>query len=198
MARPADAHHGTPLSVDDTDDALVSRFLKGRDERAFLALYDRHTPRVYGLALRLAGGTDDDARDLVQETWIRAVAGLDRFRGESRLSSWLCGICANVWREWMRRNGTELGLEAAPERVAPGTQVGRAPPHEPIDVRRALERVAHGYRAVLVLHGIYGFTHAEVAGMLGISEGTSRSQLLRGRRALQKLLNEKEGGERDE
>jgi RNA polymerase sigma-70 factor (ECF subfamily) len=66
------------------------------------------------------------------------------------------------------------------------------PSHEPLDVRRALEGLAPGYRAVLVLHGIYGYSHAEVADLLGISEGTSKSQLLRGRRALRHALLETE------
>jgi RNA polymerase sigma-70 factor (ECF subfamily) len=177
----------------DADRALVSRFLERRDEGAFDALYHRHTPRMYGLALRLAGGEEVEAGELVQEAWVRAIARLGAFRGESRLSSWLCGICANVWRERVRRARPEIALDAAPELAAPGPPPGRAPPHEALDVRRALERLAPGYRAVLVLYGIYGYSHAEVAELLGISEGTSKSQLLRGRRALRiALLDEEE------
>jgi RNA polymerase sigma-70 factor (ECF subfamily) len=183
------------VSADDGDHTLVSRFLQRRDEEAFDALYRRHTPRVYGLALRLAGGQEPEAQDLVQETWVRAIARLGTFRGESRLSTWLCGICANVWREHLRRARPEVSLEAAPEPTAPGSRAGRVPPHEPIDVRRALERLAPGYRAVLVLHGIYGYPHAEVAELLGISVGTSKSQLLRGRRALLAALSEPEDQE---
>lgn len=172
------------------DGRLISRFLERRDEGAFDVLYDRHTPRVYGLALRLAGGHEADARDLVQETWVRAVRGLERFRGESRLSSWLCAICTNVWRETLRRGRREVELELAPEPVAPGSRIGVIPPHDPIDVQRALDALPPGYRAVVVLYGIYGFSHAEVAEMLGISEGTSKSQLFRGRRALLRALDD--------
>jgi RNA polymerase sigma-70 factor (ECF subfamily) len=177
----------------EADGALVSRFLARRDERAFTALYERHTPLMYGLSLRLAAGEEPEARDVVQEAWVRAIAGLATFRGESRLSSWLCGICANVWRERLRRTRPEVALDAASEGAALPSP---APPHEPLDVRRALEGLAPGYRAVIVLHGIYGYSHAEVAAMLGIAEGTSKSQLLRGRRALRLALGEAETEER--
>lgn len=183
------------MSGSDADGRLIARFLERRDEGAFDALYDRHTPRVYGLALRLAGGAEADARDLVQETWVRAVSGLGRFRGDARLSSWLCAICTNVWREGLRRTHREVDLEGAPEPVAPGSRLGALPPHEPVDVQRALDGLAPGYRAVVVLYGVYGFSHAEVADMLGISEGTSKSQLLRGRRALLRALNDEQGDE---
>lgn len=183
------------MSGADVDRALVSRFLGRRDERAFNALYRRHTPRMYGLALRLSGGDESDAREIVQEAWTRAVSRLDTFRAESRLSSWLCGICANVWREHLRRRRPEVTLELFARGAGEESGGGR-PPHvpryDPIDVRRALEQLAPGYRAVIVLYGIYGYSHAEVAEMLGISEGTSKSQLLRGRRALRDALREKE------
>lgn len=180
------------MSASDADEALVTRFLERRDERAFDALYHRHTPRMYGLALRLAAGEEPEAGEVVQEAWVRAITRLGTFRGESRLSSWLCGICANVWREHLRRARPEVTLESGPEPMTPGPGPGRVPSHEPLDVRRALEGLAPGYRAVLVLHGIYGYSHAEVADLLGISEGTSKSQLLRGRRALRHALLETE------
>lgn len=179
------------MSGHENDELLVARFLARRDERAFDALYSRYTPRMYGLALRLAGGDEPDAHEIVQEAWMRAVLRLDTFGGRSKLSSWLCGICANVWREQLRRRRPEVAFDA-PDVTARVDSAracrGSVPAHEPLDVRRALEGLAPGYRAVLVLHGIYGYTHAEVATMLGISEGTSKSQLLRGRRALRQLL----------
>jgi RNA polymerase sigma-70 factor (ECF subfamily) len=180
----------------DADRTLVARFLRRTDERAFDVLYHRHTPRMYGLALRLAGGDEPDAREIVQEAWTRAVSRLDTFRGESRLSTWLCGICANVWREHLRRCRPEVALEVlsatGSEDAAAGTGRPGAPGLDPIDVRRALDGLAPGYRAVILLHGIYGYSHAEVATMLGISEGTSKSQLLRGRNALRRALHETE------
>jgi RNA polymerase sigma-70 factor (ECF subfamily) len=146
---------------------------------------------MYGLALRLVAGDEPDAGEIVQEAWTRAVARLDAFRGESGLSTWLCGICANVWREHLRRQGMEVALEALPDSGGQDAVERRTsvPGLELIDVQRAIEKLAPGYRAVIVLHGIYGYSHAEVAEMLGISEGTSKSQLLRGRHALRRALH---------
>jgi len=174
------------------DEALVSRFLRRSDERAFDALYRRHTPRVFGLALRLVGGDEPEARDLVQDTWVRAIGGLKSFRWESRLSSWLCGICANSWRERVRRFHPEITIGELPQSTPPGPE--RALPEEPIDVKRALVRLAPGFRAVLVLYSVYGYSHAEIADLLRISEGTSKSQLHRARRALRAALAEPEEG----
>lgn len=188
-----------PESVEphrDEDGALVARFLRRRDEHAFDALYRRHTPRMYGLALRLTAGNEPDAREIVQEAWTRGVSRLDTFRGESRLSSWLCGICTNVWREHLRRHRPEVALEALPDSggrdAAPDEWWTGVAAYELVDVRRALEKLAPGYRAVIVLHGIYGYSHAEVAEMLHISEGTSKSQLMRGRQALRRALHDPE------
>lgn len=164
------------------DDVLLRRFLGRRDERAFEALYRRHTPRMYGLALRLTGGDEAEAGEVVQEGWVRAVSALAGFGGRARLSTWLCGICVNVWRERLRCARPEVSLAESDASADPPDTLGC------IDLGRALDRLPPGYRAVLVLHGMYGYPHAEVAGMLGIAEGTSRSQYLRGRRALRDAL----------
>jgi RNA polymerase sigma-70 factor (ECF subfamily) len=173
-----------------------------RDARAYLAgseggfdtLYSRHTPRVYGLALRLTGGNAADAGDVVQETWLRALSRLDSFRWGSRLSTWLCGICVNVWRERVRRVEPLLRIDGAPEPV--DLKTVKASAHEPIDVERALARLAPGYRAVLVLHAIYGYPHADIASLLGITESTSKSQLARARTVLKAAVDD--DGRREE
>lgn len=167
------------------DRAEVRAFLDRRDESAFDVLYHRHTPKLYGLALRLSGGDEADAREVVQEAWVRAMGKLDGFRWESSLSTWLCGFVVNGWRELRRRRGREIGWDvsldetiAAPE-VAPSTR---------IDVSRAVDALPAGYRSVLVLFGIHGHSHAEIAELLGISAGTSKSQLSRARSALRRTL----------
>ena len=84
------------------DLALVRWYLETRGEEAFRALYRAHTPSLYALALRLTGGDQSEAEDLVQESWVRAVRSLSTFRAESALRSWLCGLLANVRRERTR------------------------------------------------------------------------------------------------
>ncbi len=168
------------MSDGDAEHQLVVRFIETRDERTFATLYERHTPRMWGLALRLTGGAEAEASDIVQEAWTRAVSNLHRFRGEAKLSSWLCGICTNVWRERLRRRKPETALDD--QTLDPCC--GASAMGDIIDVREALNALAPGYRAVVVLYAIYGFSHAEIADLLGISVGTSKSQLSRARSAL--------------
>jgi RNA polymerase sigma-70 factor, ECF subfamily len=170
-----------PDSVTD-DLALVERFLRTRSEDAFGSLYDAHTPALYALAMRLTGGDHSEAEDLVQESWVRAVRALSSFRARSELRSWLCGLLVNVRRgrirtEWRTVDAPEL--DPVVETVAPDAA---------LDLERAIAALPEGARDVFVLHDVYGYTHREIAEMLGIVEGTSKSQLTRARTLLRGSL----------
>ena len=78
---------------------LAERVMAGGDEAAFRELYRRHSPALYGLLLRLLGGREAEAQDLLQEVWIRAADRLASFRWQSSLRTWLCGIAVNCARE---------------------------------------------------------------------------------------------------
>lgn len=179
----------TPLP-DPEERALVERFLEERSDAAFAPLYARCAPRVYGLIVRLLGPGSRHADDAFQETWVRAIAALPGFRWRSRLSTWICGIAVNACREARRRDArdaaadpqaSDAALEALP--AAP-TSDGAAR----VDLERALEHLAPGYREVLLLHDVQGFTHDEIAALLGIETGTSKSQLSRARAAMRAAL----------
>lgn len=166
-----------------TDDvALVERFLRARGEDAFRALYRAHTPALYGLAMRLTGGDRTEAEDLVQESWVRAVRELSSFRARSALRSWLCGLLVNVRRERIRVEWREVD---APDIDSATDTSG---PDDALDLERAIGTLPEGARDVFVLHDVYGYTHREIAEMLGIVEGTSKSQLTRARTLLRDSL----------
>jgi RNA polymerase sigma-70 factor (ECF subfamily) len=174
----ADTYCGVP------DRGLTQALLEHGDERAFRELYRRHTPRLFQFVLRLLGGVESDAEDLVQETWLRAVERLDDFRWESSLSTWLCGIGLNLCRDlWRRRNGRELDWEPSRDPLAAQT-----PSDVRVDLERALALLPSGYRTVLILHDLEGCTHDEIGARLGIAAGTSKSQLSHARRAVRALL----------
>ena len=156
------------------------------DEAAFRSLYRRHTPRLLQLAQRLLGGDDAEAEDVIQDTWIKAVEKLETFRWESELSTWLHSIALNVSREALRRRGGRREVEW-PENDEPAA----AQPLErlePVDLERAIAALPSGYRAVLVLHDVEGHTHEAIAEQLGVTPGTTKSQLFRARRAVRALL----------
>jgi len=170
---------------EEPDRRLAERVLAG-DEAAFRGLYRRHTPRLLQLALRLLAGDEAEAEDVVQDTWIKAVERLDGFRWESELSTWLHAIAANVSREALRRRGTRREVEW-PEEEEPAAA---APPEaiEPVDLEAAIAALPAGYRTVFVLHDVEGHTHEAIAAELGVTTGTTKSQLFRARRAVRARL----------
>jgi RNA polymerase sigma-70 factor (ECF subfamily) len=170
------------------DRALVADFLARRDEAAFRRLYAAHAPRLFLFLLRLSGGRRSEAEELLQETWVRAAERLGSFRWESKLATWLHGIAWNARREAFRARGP-IEAPLAEESVAalPGTSGG--PGEARLDLERALRDLPEGYREVLLLHDVEGYTHEEIGVLLGISPGTSKSQLSRGRALLRRRLS---------
>jgi RNA polymerase sigma-70 factor (ECF subfamily) len=164
---------------------LVARFLERRDEAAFRELYRLHAPRLYALLLRLTGGRAADADEGLQETWVRAVRGLERFEGRSSLSTWLAGIAIRWWREEARRRSREAELPEE-DRLPPAPPVRREIAR--VDLERALALLPRGYREAILLHDVDGYTHEEIAAMTAVEAGTSKSQLSRARSALRARL----------
>ena len=168
------------------DGELVTRYLGTHRERDFATLYHRCAPALWRLALRLARGDEAAARDLSQETWLRATRRLESFRRDARLGPWLAGIAWNCWRETARRS-----IREAPAGSPPGEPVVDPPDHAlSLDVRDTLDGLPEGYRAVLLLHDLEGYTHGEIGEALGVSVGTSKSQLARARAAFRERLGE--------
>lgn len=168
-----------------SDRELAELVLNAGDEAAFRLLYRRHTPAVYGFVLRLVGGDQPEAEDITQETWLRAARGLENFQWRSSLKSWLIGIALNRVREMARRKGRELATVGGDFELPTGV----FDPGHRIDLERALQLLPPGFRTVLVLHDVEGLTHKEIGERLGITDGTSKSQLHGARRAMRRLLN---------
>jgi RNA polymerase sigma factor (sigma-70 family) len=171
-----------------SDRALAQAIAERGDERAFRELYRRHTPRLYAFVLRVIGGDEADAEDVVQETWLRAVRGLSGFRWDAQFGTWLIGIGFNRARDQLRRRGARLEVAAGDEQADGVTP--RPPLEAGIDLERAIAALPPGYRSVLLLHDVEGFTHQEIGERLGIAPGTSKSQLSGARRALRAQLGE--------
>ncbi len=181
-----------PLSAESrsTDRELAVLVLAG-DEPAFRQLYRRHTPRLLALVQRFMGGGsghEADAEDVVQEAWLRATERLGQFRWEAAFGSWLSAIALNLAREHLRRRSRRNEVEwpeAEPPAVEPMDRL------EARDLERAIAGLPQGYRAVLVLHDVEGYRHEEIAELMGVSVGTSKSQLFHARRAVRQALGAK-------
>jgi len=164
-----------------SDETLVSSIRQQRSEAAFALLYDRHTRRAFETAWRIVGGNPHEAEDVVQEAWLRAVSSLDRWSRQSEFGAWFRGIAAHVAIDSVRKQG-RLVLDAEADAVCDET------PGEWMDMESAILSLAPGYRAVLVLHDIEGFTHEEIGERLGITPGTSKGQLFKARRVVRARL----------
>ena len=165
------------------DRALVQEYLSRLNEQSFRELYRRHSPAMYALALRLSD-TEADAEDALQETWIRACNLFSTFEWKSTLRTWLIGILINCVREVRRkrerRSEESLPCELSPEMFVNEQSAG--------NLEQAIRNLPSGYRQVLVLHDVEGYTHEEIGRMLEINAGTSKSQLHHARKFVRTLL----------
>jgi len=168
-----------------TEIELIQRAQNG-EPRAIRELYRLYSPRVYAVVKRLAGD-DALAEDWAQEAWVRVFRALGTFRGEARFATWLHRIAVNSalhgrrWRD--RRTRHEAPLEdTVPTRVTSEDVLLR------MKLERAMKNLPERMRQVLVLHDIEGFTHEEIAEFLGVTAGTSKSQLFKARARMRELL----------
>jgi RNA polymerase sigma-70 factor (ECF subfamily) len=178
------AHH----ELVDWEPQLVRRAADG-DCGAFESLYRQHLEAVYGLCLRLTRDVAA-AEDSTQEVFIRAWRALKRFEARSSFATWLHRIAVNVVLnrrrqpfEWLPEEGGPFGSQ--PERLDWTFDT----PVEVVEIERAIDELPQGARDAVVLCGLYGYSPAEVASMLGLAEGTCKAQLHRARVLLRRRLN---------
>ncbi len=169
----------------DIEEHLIRRACEG-DGRAVRALYDRYSPRVYAVVRRIAGD-DDLAEDYAQEAWIRAIRALPTFRGDARFSTWLHRIAVNSALQAVRKAKTRQMRESPlPDAIAVAPQVGDVLMERKLE--EALAQLPEGMRKVMILHDVEGYTHEEIGTALGVTSGTSKSQLFKARAKMRHML----------
>ena len=176
-----------------TVDLELAARCRAGDAEAFEELYRQHARRLFSLVFRMTGSAED-AEDLLQEVFLQAHRKLAAFRGEATLGTWLYRLTMNHCLDHLRgrqakisRSTESLDREDAlePTEAAPSvpTAISR------IDLERAIGRLPAGCRAAFLLHDVEGFEHREVAKILGVSEGTSKSQVHKARMRLRTILS---------
>ena len=135
-------------------------------------------------------GTQADAEDLLQEIFLLAYRKLPEFRGDSTVGTWLYRLAMNRCLDHLKSRQTRASGATTPldEETLPGPRRVPDAGIKRIDLERAIERLPDGARAAFVLHDVEGFQHHEIATILGISEGTSKSQVHKARLKLRALL----------
>jgi RNA polymerase sigma-70 factor (ECF subfamily) len=174
--------------------ALVERCRNG-ELGAFEEVYRAHAGRLYSLAWRMVGNPTD-AEDLVQEIFLSAHRKLDSFRGEAALGTWLYRLAMNQILDHLRSRAARAGQLT--DGIEDATLIEDAMAHkldasaiDRVDLERAMAQLPEGCRAAFVLHDVEGLEHREVADVLGVAEGTSKSQVHKARLRLRVLLGRK-------
>ncbi len=189
------ASAGAPASI--AEDAALVEAARGGDDRALAAIYRRFRPRVFSVVARLVGAAE--AEEVTQEVFLRAFRGLDRFRAEAQLSTWLYRIAVNAAlseRSKRRVERDRIAPAVEAESVAAPTLAQRDPVLR-ARLEAALAALPPGYRAVLVLHDVEGLEHEEIGQILGCRVGTSKSQLHKARARMRELLGPALAAERE-
>jgi len=183
VTRPVVALHAA-YRVSEPD--LIARVVAG-DRIAARELYDAHAPRVFRLAYRLTGDTAL-AREFTQDTFVRAFAQLARFRGDSALSTWLHRITVTVVANAMRKVKRFRERETDLEDIAPEHTDDMVDPVLRDRLHRAIDELPEIYRTTIIMHDIEGYTHTEIAEVLGVAAGTCKSRLSQARAQLRAAL----------
>jgi RNA polymerase sigma-70 factor (ECF subfamily) len=162
------------------------------DTGAFEQLYTRHSRRVYSLCLRMTQNVAE-AEDMAQEVFVQLFRKIGSFRGESAFTTWLHRLTVNQVLMHFRKRSVKLERTTeegdTPVQIVRGTEnPNKMPVLDRISLEHALKQLPPGYRSVFVLHDIEGHEHEEIAKILGVAVGTSKSQLHKARMKLRRLL----------
>lgn len=161
---------------------------RGGEMAAFERLYHEHAGRVFAICLRMTADRSR-AEDLTQETFLRAWDRLEQFRGDAAFGAWLRRVTINVVLADRRSRSRRQDKERpAPDETRLEHPIDPPHPSSGLDLDAALSRLPEGARTVFVLHDVEGYRHDEIARMLGVATGTSKTQLHRARKLLREAL----------
>jgi RNA polymerase sigma-70 factor (ECF subfamily) len=176
----------------DAPDIELCRLAADGNISAFELIYERYHRRTYSLCLRMTSNPTE-AEDLTQEVFIQLFRKISSFRGDSAFSTWLHRLTVNQVLMHFRRRSVKNEKTSEDGEIPEQTVVGSGNPNkmqviDRIALRNAVAELPKGYKSVFLLHDVQGFEHEEVARQLGISVGTSKSQLHKARLKLRGLL----------
>jgi RNA polymerase sigma-70 factor (ECF subfamily) len=193
---------GAATSMTWTDEELVDRSRSG-DVESFNQLITRWERPIYALAYRVIG-QEEDARDVCQETFLRAFRGLAGFKGQAKFSSWLYRIALNLCRDWIRRR-RRTPISTLPEDVELEDLASEAGPSESVEdlvarrelsgvVEVAMARLPEEQRTAIILKEYHGMTFQEIADLQGCPLSTVKTRLYQGLSVLRRDLAESNPG----
>ncbi|HJP39815.1 MAG: RNA polymerase sigma factor [Gammaproteobacteria bacterium] len=175
----------------DLDSAIVDRARCG-DMRAHEVIYSTFRAPVYSLLARMTGSTTT-AEDLLQETFIEVIRSISQFRGDAALATWIRKVAVSkclmhMRSAWQNRATLFRDLGEHHPATQPRVESEASMLQVHIDLERALARLSDVSRVVVILHDIEGYTHLEIARLMGKSVSFSKSQLARAHQRLRQAI----------
>ena len=169
-----------------TESDLIRGCIEG-DRRMQELLYQHFSPKMYAVCLRYAGNSED-AQDILQDGFVKVFRNLERYRGDGSFEGWVRRIFVNTAIEHYRK---QLNLHQIPDiedKLIEDKDLSALDNLALKDLVKLIQELSPGYRTVFNLYAVEGYTHKEIAELLGISEGTSKAQLARAKAILQNLI----------
>jgi RNA polymerase sigma factor (sigma-70 family) len=171
-----------------TESDLLAGCMEG-NRRMQEELYRRFSPRMYAVCLRYAGNAEE-AEDILQEGFIKVFKKLGSFRSEGSFEGWVRRIFVNTSIEHFRRKRYLMPVTEKEENTIEGKYLSVLDDLAARDIMALVQELSPGYRTVFNMYVVEGYTHKEIGDMLGISEGTSKSQLSRAKVILQDMVKQ--------
>ncbi len=157
------------------------------DRRMQETLYNRFSSKMYAVCLRYATNAAE-AEDILQEGFIKIFKKMDTFRSEGSFEGWIRRIFVNTAIEHFRRRKYLTPVTEKEQNTIEGKYISVLDELAEQDILNLVQQLSPGYRTVFNMYVVEGFTHKEIGDMLGISEGTSKSQLSRAKVILQDMV----------
>ena len=172
-----------------SDSDLIKECLDGSRKMQEL-LYNRFAPKMYAVCLRYSGN-QDDAQDLLQEGFVKVFKNLEKYRGDGSFEGWIRRIFVNTSIEHFRRKVKLSSVSETQEVTIEDKDWNALDTLAEKDIIKIVQELSPGYRQVFNMYVIEGYSHREISEILGISEGTSKSQLARAKVILKKIIETK-------
>ena len=155
-------------------------------------LYERFSSKMYGVCLRYTENVED-ANDVMQEGFIKVYKSLPKFRGEGSFEGWIRRIFINTSIEHFRKKVKLYNVNEVHENTIEDAELDALDSLATKDILNIINELSPGYKQVFNMHVVEGYSHKEIADILGITEGTSKSQLARAKGALKKIIESRAG-----
>lgn len=169
-----------------SENDLIQGCIQG-DRKMQRALYERFAPKMYGVCLRYASNAEE-AEDILQEGFIKVFKKISSYRGEGSFEGWIRRIFVNTAIEYYRKKTYLQPITEHEENTVEGNLLSVLDNLAEKDIIKLVQQLSPGYRTVFNMYVVEGYTHKQIAELLGISEGTSKSQLSRAKQILQDMV----------